>query len=259
MIAASPVPKRITTGDRVVIEFMEKRQKIIAARKEQRKYQINPYRPAWKVIENGAWKDERCFIIGGGPSLTGFDFERLRDKGKIIAVNKAFYDCMFADICYFMDSSSTTFYGLVKNGRLGPDYKKAWGEFKGLKIHCNRMGRKLEDTYSIRHLEQYGVSRSLKQGMLFTNNSGAGALHLAIMLKANPIFLLGIDGKFTKGKSHYHEGYPSKHSESLYKSFVKEFEFIGRAIYKSRYKIYNLNPNSAVRCFPFKKIDEVLA
>lgn len=256
-MAASP-PLMITTRDVRVREILRHRKRREKEQNEQLHYQINPYRPAHAVIEDGAWRNEPCFILGGGPSLVGFDFNRLKGQGRIIAVNKAFYDCMFADICYFMDASDTSFYGLVTGGRIGPDYKRKWEEFKGLKFYLNIPGRKIEDVYSIRSLGEIGLSKSLKKGMYHGNNSGTGALYLAIILRANPIYLLGIDGKFTKGKSHYHDGYPSKHRENIYKTFVRQFEHVSRFIHYSNIKIYNLNPNSAVRCFPFKKIDEVL-
>ena len=45
-------------------------------------------------LPTGSWKGQRCFIIGGGPSLKGFDFKQLKGE-KIIAINKAFVDAPF--------------------------------------------------------------------------------------------------------------------------------------------------------------------
>jgi hypothetical protein len=259
-MTASPSPSIMTTRDIRVRSILRNRERRRLEQTEQLYYQASPYNPAHAVLPDGAWQNERCFIIGGGPSLSGFDFNRLKDKGKIIATNKSFYDCMFADICYFMDGSDSSFYGFVTGGKLGPDYKRKWSEFKGLKIYLNIPGRKIdkEKVYSIRSLGMVGLSRSLKKGMYHGNNSGTGALYLAIILKANPIYLLGMDGRFTKGKSHYHEGYPSKHKENVYKTFVRQFEHVSKFMVNSRIKIYNCNFNSAVRCFPFKSIEEAL-
>ena len=58
---------------------------------------------SWEILPDGSWSGRRCFIVGGGPSLKGFDFERLRGE-RVIAINKAFYDVPFADIVFAMDS-----------------------------------------------------------------------------------------------------------------------------------------------------------
>ena len=61
-----------------------------------------PYQAFMGRFPDGSWAGRRCFIIGGGPSLKGFDFERLRGE-RVIAINKAFYDVPFADIVFGMD------------------------------------------------------------------------------------------------------------------------------------------------------------
>ena len=250
--------KSITTQDRRIMEAVRDREERISEMREMMKCAISPHRPAHEILEDGAWRGERCFIIGGGPSLSGFDFERLRGKGRIIATNKSYLDVPFADILFFMDGSKTSFYGLVKSGRLASGCLEKWKAFQGHKVFLNIVGRKYDDVYSIRALGRVGLSMSLKKGLYHGNNSGAGALGLAICLRANPIYLLGIDGKFEGGKSHYHGGYPSKHPESVYKSFVGQFEKAGRLIAQKGFKVVNLNPGSAVRCFPFSTIEEVL-
>jgi hypothetical protein len=43
-------------------------------------------------ISENMWKGERCFIIGGGPSLKGFDWSLL-DGEKVIATNRGYQYC----------------------------------------------------------------------------------------------------------------------------------------------------------------------
>ena len=38
-------------------------------------------------LPSGSWRGEKCFIIGGGPSLQNFDFLQLLGE-KVIAINK---------------------------------------------------------------------------------------------------------------------------------------------------------------------------
>ena len=39
------------------------------------------------VLNSDSWKGKRCFIIGGGPSLSDFDFDILKDE-LTIGINK---------------------------------------------------------------------------------------------------------------------------------------------------------------------------
>jgi len=239
--------RMITTQDPRVQEIVKNRLSMLAERREEMKCKISPYRPFSEVMEDGAWAGERCFIIGGGRSLKGFDFERLRGQGRIIAINRAFEDTPFADICFFMDGSATTFYGLVKNGRLEPDTLQKWNDFKGHKVYLNLVGRRLDDVYSVRTLGRTGVSNSIKKGIYHGNNSGVGAIGLAICLRANPIYLLGFDCKVTDGNAHYHSGYPCVLPKGTFPGFIKDFNKLSRFIAKTKFKVINLNPQSGMR------------
>ena len=55
-----------------------------------------------EIFQSGQWKGQRCFIVGGGESLKGFDFSFLHGE-KVIAVNRAYEDVPDADIWYAMD------------------------------------------------------------------------------------------------------------------------------------------------------------
>jgi len=221
-------------------------------------YARNPHRPFHEVMLDGAWAGERCFIIGGGPSLIGFDFERLRGRGRVITINKSFRDTPFADILYFMDNG---FYKWVHEGALFSGCLEAWGAFPGYKVFLNILGREYGDVYSIRSLGKVGLSNSLKAGLYHGNNSGVGAVGLAFCLKANPIYLLGIDCRTDEAqkKSHYHGGYAKRPaSPSVIRSFRAEFERLYRFLSRTSVRVINLNPNSGLRCFPFSTVDEVL-
>ena len=248
----------LQTTDKMVSQRLRDRSKMLAEVRFTTQRKIRPYRPFWEVVPDGAWAGERCFIIGGGPSLAGFDFERLRGKGRIIAINAAYLHVPFADILFFMDGSKTTFYGLAHSDKLEPGCLEKWNEFQGHKVFLNLMGRKFEDVHSVRSAGRIGLSNSMRRGIYHGNNSGVGAVGLAVCLGANPIYLLGIDCKFSGGKTHYHSGYPATMPESVFKSFTRDFERMNRFLKRTRFKVINLNPQSGLRCFPFSTIDEVL-
>lgn len=220
--------------------------------KSDRRRQTTPHNPLHAALADGAWAGEPCFIIGGGPSLTGFDFERLRGKGRVIAINRAYEFCNFADVLFYMDNR---FYQLSHKdpGRLA-----LWHSFAGAKVFLNIMGRKYDDTYSVRTIGRIGLSNSIKTGIYHGNNSGVGAINLAYALRADPIYLLGFDCKFRGKQSHFHGGYGVSQHEGTTRSFVRDFERLNRFLVRTRARVFNLSPDSALKIFPFKSVDEVL-
>jgi hypothetical protein len=241
----------LTTNSRTVKEIHEDRARLLAENQEAARRVVDPYNPAHAVLADGAWRGETCFILGGGPSLIGFDFERLRGRGRVIAINRAFEYAPFADILFFMDLK---FYKMCHED---PARLAKWEAFKGYKIFLNLMGRKVEDCYSVRSLGRHGISGSLKAGIYHGNNSGTGALGLALCMGARPIYLLGYDMRHEGGRSHFHDGYGAPQPERVAQSFIRDFERAFKPL-KGRGGIINLNPRSGLRMFPFSTIDEVL-
>jgi hypothetical protein len=236
---------QITTSDRAV-------QRKAAERNRKRNEALNLV----TILPDRSWKGQRCFIIGGGPSLTGFDFERLWGE-RVIAINKAFASCMFADVLYFMDFIH--FYTNIEDGRFGPEYLEKWKAFKGIKVHADSRGRDLPDVYWINLSSyQYGVSTSQKRGLFRGSNCGYGALNLAVLMRANPIYLLGYDMKHDGKITHFHEGYSRTAQGKALKTFIGELGAIRHDLKARRIKVVNLNPDSALKWFEFSTIDKVL-
>lgn len=241
----------LTTRSRAVTQLMRERETIIRENKASLKRVVNPHNPFSAVMPDGAWRDEPCFIIGGGPSLRDFDFERLRGRGRVIAINRAFEYVPWADVLFFMDNK---FYKLCHDG---PRYE-AWLKFGGHKVFLDLMGRKYDDCYHVRSLGRVGLSKSIAQGLYHGNNSGVGALNLALVLKARPIYLMGYDMRHIGGHSHFHSGYGPGAREQTVRGFVRDFERMAKFMHDERKQIINLNPKSGLRIFPFSTVDEVL-
>jgi len=208
---------------------------------------------------DGAWRGRRCFIVGGGPSLKGFDFNRLKGE-KVIAVNKAYFDVPFADIMFAMDRPLLN---LITEGKLnkdGKDYRAAFASFAGAKLWLDLSGYSYPPgIYSVRSAGEIGWTKSFAEGLYHGQNSGYGALGLAIVLGADPIYLLGYDcSNGPDGEKHYHDGYPGAGNPNANGRFLKSFN-AGAELLKDGPRIINLNPYSALRAFPFGDVDEVVA
>jgi len=206
------------------------------------------------VIADGAWNGERCFIIGGGASLRGFDFERLRGQGRVIAVNRAFEFAPFADAMVSMDNR---FYNWIMRDQM-PGIRERYANFRGLKIWLDLLNYQYgPEVHYVKGLARFGVSRSLRPGIYHSNNSGFCGLQIALALGANPIYLLGFD-MMTGNASHFHVGYPIQSPPSVSARFRTGFESIAGKLEEIGIDVINLNPSSGLRCFKFATLDAVL-
>lgn len=220
------------------------------------------------ILPTGAWKNKTCYLIGGGPSLKTFDFNCIKNE-LTIGVNKAFVKFP-TTINYAMDKR---FYDMVTFAQK-PEWKQLheqWLAYKGIKLFVKQgvNHRYDESVYVVNWLQKKIVSLELTKGIHGGNNSGYGALALAIALGAKRIGLLGYDLKIKKkikkeakpGKNidtHWHEGY-SFQSKKAYQSklnkFAMCFDEFASTIAKLGIEVVNLNSDSALTCFPMEDME----
>lgn len=201
-----------------------------------------------------AWKGERCFVVGGGPSLINFDWELLRDAGRIIAVNRAIEKVPWADMMFSMDSRLYQWYH-ERRLEMKPEALQAYDNFEGYKVwldsHCYQFR---PDIYMVRFLGKSGVSLSLQRGIYSGGNSGYSAMMLAVVMGCNPIILLGFDMGHDNGRSHFHDGYPVRSCNPLTRSWIQGFDEAAPRLQETGVQVINANPHSNIRCFPFGNI-----
>ena len=212
-------------------------------------------KPLWNYLKAGDWKDEPCFLIGGGPSLQGFDFAQLEGKGRIIAVNKSFFYVPFADMMVAMDQQ---FYDWVTKGQLGTPIRAAFKTFAGFKVWIDSNNSTMNGVEFIFRWNLPELTNTMKQGVYCGNNTGVGALALACLLGCNPILLLGYDMGHRGRKTHFHSGYLTPQAPSTTQNFIKHFEMLAGQIARKGIKVINLNRNSRLKCFGFGDINDFL-
>lgn len=212
-----------------------------------------------KLIEkypNESWIGKRCFIIGGGPSLIGFDFKQL-DGELTIAVNRAF-EYLDPSILFFMDNE--TYYQDVLNGTFGDEAADKFMTSQCMKISLNIYGVDYgHGVYSIPLSKTMHLTSDIKEGLYHGGNSGFAALNLAIVLGAKKIYLLGFDMKGDgSGKQvHFHSGYRQKQSDKVYKVFNRSFVDASPRIRALGVDVINLNPDSDLKCFEFGRFKDI--
>lgn len=208
------------------------------------------------AFQNGCWAGKRCFIIGGGPSLKGFDFARLAGE-LVIGVNRSF-EVIDPTIQVSIDDR---FIGWAQTGHFGAIALRKWQNMTAAKAFIHYSWTKLVP------LDHYFVPCNRAEGFGWDidklghmSNSGYSALNVACCLGASDIYLLGFDMQVdpATGKEWFHDGYKLQRKRDPYPQFMEYFYKYADEIRGHGINVWNANPNSALKVFPFCNIDEVL-
>lgn len=221
------------------------------------------------VLEDGAWRGRRAFVVGGGPSLRGFDFSRLRNE-LWIGCNMAFLErpTIAFSVCYrFMRD-------VVKPGVPAPrgPHAPAWAACPSIKVLLNPPtdGERVDDVpaFQIGNTDlTIGVNawgRSLATGVRNGPMSGIVAANLADILAPTTIYLLGMDCRTADDgrTANYHDHYwwnadrKPRPKEGRYKGARDVWEKHAAAG-DIRSKVVVLG-DSALECFPKGRLEDVL-
>ena len=210
------------------------------------------------ILSSGAWEGKRCFLLGGGPSLKDFDYNLIKDE-LTIGVNKSFIK-FSTTINYAMDAR---FYDMVsypsKKDIKKNNLHQQWVAYKGIKVFPKRSSKFVFDdsVYVVNSLPGTALSFDLSKGIWLGNNSGFGALMLAICLGCKKVGLLGYDLKVDSKakKTHWHDGYANQDVNSFQRKldrFRVCFEEFSTTIKQQGIEVVNLverSEDSKLTCF----------
>lgn len=193
------------------------------------------------------WANETVYIIGGGPSLKGFNWNLLKGK-KTIAINKAIQFYPNADVVYWTD------------GRFHDWFKDEISKYKGLKYTITPRRDYMVDVNLLKRGIKFGLETATDT-LAHGNNSGYAAINLAIHLGAKKIILLGYDMSNNGAQSHFHDGYKvNATSAKIYTThFLPGFSVLKESIKGMNIKILNACPTSKLKVFPIITIEEALS
>ena len=160
------------------------------------------------------WLGQDTILLGGGSSLTDYDFSRFKGRNTI-GCNDAFrLGPEIIKICAFGDAS---FFHHCK-----------WEleKFSGKVVTCapGLLNLKLSWLLQMKRLRD-GLHSGSTIGWNYS--TGAMAINLALSLGANRIFLLGYDvGKRLDGKTHWHDYRHKLIQDETYRRFVRGFSCV---------------------------------
>ena len=175
--------------------------------------------------------NQTVFIVGGGPSLKGFDFTRLRDR-RCIAINAAGADVPWADVLFFKSPDWPGCTELIESWR-------------GLAVTVS--AERLPPNVRRVAIDRATIPRA--------RTSGQYAVSLAIMMRAKTVVLLGFDWNRQGGNYHPRYGKPG----IAYRN-VPPAVWGGYAARASRAgcEVLNATPDSAITEFPSVSLSDVL-
>lgn len=152
-------------------------------------------------LKESQWLGQPAYVVGGGESLRSFDWSLLKGKPNVIVINRAFVNVPGAAVWFSEDLRVLELYHRTAE----------WKAFRGvrvlhaLKSEFGDRARQLCRGIALieRRREDKFWSRRFEDGLSISSNSGVGAINLAWLLGADPIYLLGFDC----AGGNYHEDY----------------------------------------------------
>lgn len=203
------------------------------------------------------FENQPVLVVAGGPSLIGFDFNRLAGRN-VIAINRAYEYLPGATVLWWSDG---LFWLRHKEALLA--HAAPW------KATCQLDYPEMHLPAVIHHYVFSGLQGfDPRPGFLrHGNNSSYAAMHLAAHLGASTLILLGVDmnhGPKTKehpaGQSHFHGGHGHTHFESSLKTLMLPyFKSLAPGLAERRIAVINASEASALRVWPLCSIEQGLA
>ena len=223
--------------------------------------------------------DNAVYIVGGGPSLQGFDFHRLNGLD-VIAVNQSiFYISTLANKLHFitmdpiwmMKNNLTDPHSALRKVFLQPEIER-WFVFSHVSpriveesvLHYRDTVEGTE--YNLEAFDHvlfplggYGGLCHDFLDFRIGNDSGFAAIQLAVALGYKQINLLGMDFHISHyGRSHFHQDYPTQDGfQTKLDTFLLPYpEMLGQAFARgiqiiSRSAVSRLN--GWIHYFPFQE------
>lgn len=204
------------------------------------------------------FETQTVIVCASGPSLTGFDYSRLRDRN-VIAINREHEVIPTAQVLWWSDAR---YWRGEIEGRKNRDSLLAHPA--PYKATCQMDYRPDDDIppeiIEYRFTGALGFDpdpRCLKHG----NNGAYAAIHLAAHLGAKMIVLLGVDMRYSPdGRSHRHQGHGLVHTEqTLTQLMLPHFNTLAGPLSELGIEVLNASPDSALRTWPCVSIDEGLS
>lgn len=200
------------------------------------------------------WSGQGCFLVCGGDSLSGFDFERIRAPGvRVVVVNSSYLVVPWADALVFGDWK--WFDDFKGNGHA--QRPELW-KFAGEKIAAAKV---IDERLTvIRRIAHNGISDNC-QLLMAGATTVSTALNFLWLKRVRWVGVLGLDGKPGQdGRLWHHEPHPAAwpRIENCFRVHGYELAKVAKQMAERGVEVFNCNPDSAHRMFPFASPEQLL-
>ena len=191
------------------------------------------------------WDDRPVAIVGGGPSLVGFDFERLRGGAHVLAIKSLIDTMPWADACFgqgmWLDRlenlQSRIYWALPEDQMAGAPHAK--------------------NITFLRRLDGQDVSENPSE-VYGGGTSGFGAMQICIHKRAKRVVLFGFDydGAYDNGSPDKHAQKKRAQSEANWKVWAAHFGVYVPHLNRLGISVVNACPTSSIACFQKVTLDD---
>ena len=213
--------------------------------------------PFYGRVEKPFWDDRPVAIIGGGPSLLGFDFEQLRGA-HVLAVKGSIFDIPWADAGFGLDMLR---YSEWADKLANVQSRVYWAVPDTVMA---KIAEPADNVTFIRRLE--GADVSDDPGAIYNGGtSGFGALQVALHKQAKQIVLFGYD---YDGAYQHVIGRPFRDQRALRRqaqsaanwlTWANNFNVFASLIGLRGARVLNACPTSAIDCFEKITLEDGIA
>lgn len=190
------------------------------------------------------WAGRPVLVVGGGPSLRGFDFRPARDAC-VIVVNNSHELVPWAEFLFFADRR-----WLEWNAKSARGFG---GQMVTSSVH-----RMIPGTQVHKMEKSHDGPLPDRRWQVAGHDSGAQAVTLAAHLGAKRIVLAGFDMRFEGSRTHWHEGHTIESQEPNYTTrFFPQYAPLKDALAARGVELVRCTP-SALTCIPEMSLPEAL-
>jgi hypothetical protein len=190
------------------------------------------------------WDDKPVAIVGGGPSLVDFDFERLRGGAHVLAIKSAIVNMPWADACFGMGD-----FNLWRDKLEGGQSRVYW-----LAAEPERPMAK--NVTFLKRLDGQDVSEDPSE-VYGGGTSGFGSMQVCLHKRARLIVLFGFDydGTYDNGSDKLTQKKRAL-SEANWGKWARHFDIYVPHLNRLGISVVNACPTSSISCFQKVTLDD---
>lgn len=194
------------------------------------------------------WAGERAFVLAPGASLTQFDVNAIRDRGRVVVINLACTMAPWADVLFSVDR-----YFWEDEAPTGKEFPGERWTFGG----CNYAGRPDPLQYWQSYTKEPHEAAPGRMNVVAA--SGGSAISLAWLFGASPIILLGYDMQRTSGQIHFHPDHPRNNpDDNRFERWRRDLAVYAKALNKAGARVINCSRITAFHGFERRALEDVL-